>query len=211
MQMQTGIRALNERLDDSRSWMAEQEALRDEWSAETAGVTLPALVGFTDSLATVRRELDAAVEDVEALERWSAAIEALGDAPERERYMRPYNAALGALERHLSCDGPVIAATNETLRRVEAAKAEAEAEIERRYHEAARKEAARQEAEERRKAEERKRNALAEAEAAQAALAGAIPGSYILEYAAGHPHISVRGDRTWHRKHPERAIARGSA
>ena len=68
-----------------------------------------------------------------------------------------------------------------------------------------------QEAEERRKAEERKRNALAEAEAAQAALAGAIPGSYILEYAAGHPHISVRGDRTWHRKHPERAIARGSA
>ena len=33
MQMQTGIRALNERLDNSRSWMAEQEALRDEWSA----------------------------------------------------------------------------------------------------------------------------------------------------------------------------------
>ena len=80
MQMQTGIRALNERLDNSQSWMAEQEALRDEWSAETAGVTLPALVNFTDSLATVRRELDAAVEDVEALERWSAAIEALGDA-----------------------------------------------------------------------------------------------------------------------------------
>ena len=169
MQMQTGIRALNERLDNSRSWMTEQEALRDEWSAETAGVTLPALVGFTDSLATVRRELDAAVEDVEALKRWSAAIGALGDAPERERYMRPYNAALGALERRLSCDGPVIAATNETLRRVEAAKAEAEAEIERHYHEAARKEAARQEAEERRKAEERKRNALAEAEAALAA------------------------------------------
>ena len=107
MQMQTGIRALNERLDNSQSWMAEQEALRDEWSAETAGVTLPALVNFTDSLATVRRELDAAVEDVEALERWSAAIEALANAPERERYMRPYNAALGALERRLSCDSPV--------------------------------------------------------------------------------------------------------
>ena len=127
MQMQTGIRALNQGLDNSRSWMAEQEALRDEWSAETAGATLPALVGFTDSLATVRRELDAAAEAVEALERWSAAIEALGDAPERERYMRPYNAALRALERRLSYDGPVIAAANETLRRVEAAKAEAEA------------------------------------------------------------------------------------
>ena len=47
--------------------------------------------------------------------------------------------------------------------------------IDRRYHEAARKEAARREAEERRKAEERTRTALAEADAAQAALAGAIP------------------------------------
>ena len=34
---------------------------------------------------------------------------------------------------------------------------------------------------------------------------------YILEYAAVCPQINVRGDRTWHRKHPERAIARGSA
>ena len=175
MQMQTGIRALNEKLDNSRLWTAEQEALRDEWTAETEGAVLPALVGFTDSLATVRRKLDAAAGSVEALECWSAAIEALGDAPERERYIGPYNAALGALERRLSYDGPVVAAVNATLRRVEPARAEAEAEIARRYYEAARQEAARREAEERRKAEERKRNALAEAEAAQAVLAGAIP------------------------------------
>ena len=110
MQMQTGIRALNEKLDNARSWTAEHEARRDEWCAETEGAALPALVGFRDSLATVRRELDAAAGSVEALERWSAAIEALGDAPERARYIRPYNAALGALERRLSYDGPVTAA-----------------------------------------------------------------------------------------------------
>ena len=110
-------------------------------------MTLPALAAFTESLATVRRALDAAAGSVEALERWSAAIEALGNAPERERYIGPYNAALGALERRLSYDGPVIAATNETLRLVDAAEAAVKAEIEGRHHEAARKEAARREAE----------------------------------------------------------------
>ena len=59
--------------------------------------------------------------------------------------------------------------------RVEPAGAEAEAEIERRYREAAEQEAARKEAEERREAEERKRNALADADAALAVLAGSIP------------------------------------
>ena len=150
MQMLPVNRALEERLDNSRSWTAEHEAFRDEWTAETEGAALPALVGFADSLATLRRELDAAAGSVEALERLSAAIEALGDAPERKRYIGPYNAALGALERRLGDDGPVIAATNETLSRVEPARAETEAEIDRRYREAAQKEAARKEAEERR-------------------------------------------------------------
>ena len=175
MQMQTGIRALNETLDNARAWLAEHEARRDAWSAGTEGATLPALVSFRDSLATVRRELDAAAGSVEALERLGGAIEALSDAPERARYIGSYNTALGALERRLGHDGPVIAAINEALRRVEPAGAEAEAEIARRHHEAAQQEAARREAEERRKAQERTRKALAEAEAAQAALAGAIP------------------------------------
>ena len=175
MQMQTGIRALNETLDNARAWLAEHEARRDAWSAETEGATLPALVSFRDSLATVRRELDSAAGSVEALERLREAVGALGDAPERARYIGPHNAALGALERRLGHDGPVIAAINEALRRVEPAGAEAEAESARRHHEAAQQEAARREAEERRKARERTRKALAEAEAAQAALAGAIP------------------------------------
>ena len=169
MQMQTGIRALNERLDNARAWLAEHEARRDAWSAETEGVALPALVGFGDSLATVRRELDAAAGSL------GDAIGALGDAPERARYIGPHNAALGALERRLGHDGPVIAAIDETLRRVEPAGAAVKAEIARRHREAAQQEAARREAEERRKAQQRKRTALAAAEAAQAALAGAIP------------------------------------
>ncbi|MCE2494822.1 MAG: hypothetical protein J4F40_19905, partial [Alphaproteobacteria bacterium] len=96
------------------------------------------------------------------------AVGALGDAPERTRYVEPHNAALGALERRLGQDGPVIAAINEALRRVEPAGAEAEAESACRHREAAQQETARREAEERRKAGERKRTALAEAEAAQA-------------------------------------------
>lgn len=169
MHMQTRLHRLNERLDNSREWLAENEARRDEWCAETEGATLPALVAFADSLATVRRELDAAAASVAALERLAAAIETLErlapvigtlrDAPERERNIRLYNAARSALERRLSDDGPVIAATNETLGRFDAAE----------------KEAARRKAEERRAAEEQKQNALAEAEAAQAALAEAIP------------------------------------
>ena len=169
MQMQTGIRALNETLDNARAWLAEHEARRDAWSAGTEGAALPALVGFRDSLATVRRELDAAAGSVEALERLRHAIGALGDEPERARYIGPHNAALGALERRLGPDGPVLAAINETLRRVEPAGAEAEAEIDRRLREAAQQEAARREAEECRKAGERKRTALA-----AAARAGAI-------------------------------------
>ena len=175
MQMQTGIRALNEKLDNARAWLAEHEARRDAWNAGTEGAALPALVSFRDSLATVRRELDAAAGSVEALERLGEAVGALGDAPVRARYIGSYNTALGALERRLGQDGPVIAAINEALRRVEPAGAEAEAESARRQREAAQQEAARREAEARRKAQERKRTALAAAEAAQAALAGAIP------------------------------------
>lgn len=185
MHMQSQLRALNERLDNSREWLAENEAHRDEWTAETEGATLPALVAFTDSLATVRRELDAAAASVAALERLAAALETLGrlsaaietlrDAPERTRHIRLYDAARSALEWRLSYDGPVIAATNETLALVEPAKAEVEAEIARRRFDAAEKEAARRKAEKRRKAEEQKRKALAEAEVAQAALAEAIP------------------------------------
>ena len=185
MHMPSQLNALNEKLDNSREWLAENEAHRDEWTAETEGATLPALVAFTDSLATVRRELDAAAASVVALERLAAAIqtlerlsatiETLRNAPERTRHIRLYAAARTALEWRLSYDGPVIAATNETLAVVELAKTEVEAEIGRRHFEAAEKEAARQRAEDRRKAEEQKRNALAEAEAAQAALTEAIP------------------------------------
>ena len=56
MHSETELRALNERLNNSREWLAEHEELRDQWPAETEGATRPALVAFTDSLATVRRE-----------------------------------------------------------------------------------------------------------------------------------------------------------
>ena len=175
MQMQPGLRALTEKIASLREWQAEHEALRAELANETKGAELPALVALTDSLGTFRREMDAAAASVEALERLGAAIEGLGDAPERERYIGTYNAALRALERRLGEDGPVGAAVNATLGRVAPATAEAEAEIARRRYEAAEKEAREREAEEHRETEERKRNALASAEAASAALAKALP------------------------------------
>ena len=175
MQIRPGLRALTEKFASQRDWQAEHEAQRAAWAEGTEGAMRPALVALTDSLGNFKRELDAAAASAEALERLGAAIEGLGDAPERERYIGPYNAALRALERRLADDGPVIAAVNATLGRVEPARVEAEAEIARRRYEAAEKADREREAEERRKAEERKRNALASAEAARAALVKALP------------------------------------
>ncbi len=175
MQMNVGLHRLAERLESTRGFSDEKQALRDEWAAETEGAVLPALDALTGSLATLARELDAAEAAAGALERLAAAVDALGDAPESAGYVAPYNAALQALERRLADDGPVVDAVNAVIGRVEPAGAEAEAEIERRYREAAEQAAARKEAEERREAEERKRNALAEADAALAVLAGSIP------------------------------------
>ena len=172
MQMRPGRRALKEKFDSLRSWEAEHEALRDEWATETEGATLPALDAFTESVATVHREREGTAESAEALERFGAAIEALGDAQERERYVEPYNAALSALERRLGDDSPVLAAVNATLGRVEPARDEAEAEIARRIDEAARKEAREREDQKRREAEQTKRDALAEVEAALAGETG---------------------------------------
>ena len=175
MQIQPGLRALTEKIAGLRDWQAEHEARRDEWAEGTEGALRPALVALTDSLGTVRRELDAAVASVEALDRLAVAIEGLGDAPERERYIGPYNAALRALKRRLGEGGPVWMATSSVHERVEPAEREAEAEIARRRYEAAKNEAREREAQERREAEQRKRNALAAAEAASAALAKTLP------------------------------------
>ena len=177
MQIDPGLRQLMAKVANHRDWLAEKEALRDELTAETKGATLPALVAFTESLATARRELDATAgaEGVEALDRLAVAIEDLGDAPERESYVRPYNAALRALEHRVRDDGPVLGAINATLPLIEPAEREADAEIARRRRAAAEKEAREREAKERREAEERKRKARAQADAARTALAEAFP------------------------------------
>ena len=176
MQMRPGLRALKEKIAGLRDWQAEHEARRDAWAEGTEGALRPALVALTDSLGTVRRELDAAVASVEALDRLAVAIEGLGDAPEeRERYIGPYNAALRALERRLGEGGPLWMATSSVHERVKPAERAAEAEITHRRYEAAKKEAREREAQERREAEQRKRNALAAADTAQAALAKMLP------------------------------------
>lgn len=175
MQMRPGLRALTEKIAGLRDWQAEHEALRAAWAEGTEGALRPALVALTDSLGTVRRELDAAVASVEALDRLAVATEGLGDAPERERYIGPYNAALRALERRLGEGGPLWMATSSVHERVKPAERAAEAEITHRRYEAAKKEAREREAQERREAEQRKRNALAAADTAQAALAKMLP------------------------------------
>lgn len=143
MQMNVGLHRLAERLESTRGFANEKQALRDEWAAETEGAVLPALDALTGSLATLARELDAAEEATGALERLAAAVDALGDAPESAGYVAPYNAAFEALERRLADDGPLVDAVNVVIGRVEPAGAEAEAEIARREREAAEQEVAR--------------------------------------------------------------------
>ena len=127
MQMRPGLRALKEKIAGLRDWQAEHEALRAAWAEGTEGALRPALVALTDSLGTVRRELDAAVASVEALDRLAVAIEGLGDAPEeRERYIGPYNAALRALERRHGEGGPLWMATSSVHERVKPAERAAE-------------------------------------------------------------------------------------
>ena len=169
MQMISGLHRLVEKIGATRGFADEKQALRDELAAETEGTALPALDALTGSLATLWRELDAVAAIAGALEHLAAAIEELGDAAEREGYVGPYNKAMGALGRRLDDDGPLFAAVNATLGRVEPAEAEVKVETARRYYEAAEKEAARQEAEERRS------NALAEADAALAVLTQTLP------------------------------------
>ena len=131
--------------------------------------------------ARTGRELEAAAEAVEALERLATAIEALDDAPERKRYIGAYDAALSALEQRLFCDnygdrhGPVTAAQTTADELIKPAREAVREEIARRRPEAAEREAARQAAAARREAEERKRKAIAEADAARAVLAASMP------------------------------------
>ena len=112
-------------------------------------------------------------------------MDTLGDTPERAGYIAPHNAALSALERRLADDGPLFAAVDAVNVRLKPARDEAEAEISRRYHAAAEREAARQEAAERRKAAERRTGAIAEADAALAVLAKAMPEVGVAPAAAG--------------------------
>ena len=175
MQMQWGFHRLAERLDTTRDFAAERQAIRDECVELTRGASLPALKALSKALAALHRELALADEIAGALKRLAAAIETLGDAPERAGYIKLYNKAMGDLERRLDDDGPVMTAANVIIAGQEAAEAEADAEITHRRHEAARKEAERQEAAARREAEERRRNAIAEADAARAALARTVP------------------------------------
>ena len=175
MQMMSGLHRLVEKIGATRDFAVEKQAMRDEWTVETEGAALPALDALTGSLATLSGELDATDEIAGALKRLSAAVEALGDATERGSYIGPYNEAFRSLEGRLADDGPLFAAVNAVNARVEPARTEAEAEIDRRYFQAAQEEAARREAEERRRAEERKAGALAEADAALAVLTQALP------------------------------------
>lgn len=189
MQMNVGLHRLAEKIDNVRSWRTEREDERAAWAAETKGATLPALAALTGSLATVRRELEAAAEGTDALERLGRAVDGLGDAPERAGYVRRYETARAALEERLDDDGPVYAAVGAALKLVEPARAEAEAEIARRDLEAAETEAREREDAARREAEERRASAIAEAEAALAVLAGAIPEAGPAPAAADGPAV----------------------
>ena len=175
------VHTLKEEVASLSAWEAQSQRELDEWTEDTEGTTLPAVDAFSEAFGTYRRDLEAAAEAVEALERLATAIEALDDAPERKRYIGAYDAALSALEQRLFCDnygdrhGPVTAAQTTADELIKPAREAVREEIARRRREAAEREAARQAAAARREAEECKRKAIAEADAARAVLAASMP------------------------------------
>ena len=175
------VHTLKEKIASFRAWEAQSQRELGEWTEDTKGATLPAVEAFSEAFGAHRRELEAAAEAVEALERLATAIETLGDAPECKRHIEAFDAAVSALEQRLFCDnrgdahGPVTASQTAAAELIKPAREAVKVEIRRRHHEAAKKEARELEEAERREAEERKRNALAEADAARAVLARSIP------------------------------------
>ncbi len=100
MQMQWGFHRLGEKLDSTRAFAAERQAIRVECAELTRGSSLPALKALTKALATLHRELALADEIAGALKRLAAAMETLGDAPERAGYIKCCPARRFGAARH---------------------------------------------------------------------------------------------------------------